>query len=71
VRPVIAAKILGLSEKTMRAWAAAGLLAARQGSPRMLLDVPSVHTISHVRRSFCYVDDDLIRDLPSSNWCSR
>lgn len=48
VRPVIAAKILGLSEKTVRAWAAAGLLTAGQMSPRLLLDLPSVHAISHV-----------------------
>jgi hypothetical protein len=36
VRPVIAAKILGLSEKTVRAWAATGLLSSRQRSPRLL-----------------------------------
>ena len=41
VRPVIAAKILGLSEKTVRAWADAGLLTTTQRSPRMLLDVPA------------------------------
>ena len=34
VRPVIAAKILGLSEKTVRAWADAGLLTPTQRSPR-------------------------------------
>ena len=50
VRPVIAAKILGLSEKTVRAWADAGLLATTQRSPRVLLDVPSVHRVSHVLR---------------------
>ena len=47
VRPVIAAKILGLSEKTVRAWADAGLLTTTQRSPRLLLDVPSVHRVSH------------------------
>jgi hypothetical protein len=50
VRPVIAAKILNLSEKTVRTWAAAGLLSARQRSPRLLLDVPSVYAVSHVLR---------------------
>jgi hypothetical protein len=51
VRPVIAAKVLGLSEKTVRAWAAAGLLSIRQRSPRLLLDVPSVHEVSHILRA--------------------
>lgn len=50
VRPVIAAKLLGLSEKTVRAWAEAGLLTTRQKSPRLLLDVPSVHTVSNILR---------------------
>jgi hypothetical protein len=66
VRPVIAAKILGLSERTVRAWAAAGLLAARQGSPRLLLDVPSVHAISHVLREIRA--DGLERDLLDHVW---
>src|SRR5579863_5014976 len=33
VRPVIAARLLGLSEKTVRAWAAAGVLAVARRSP--------------------------------------
>jgi hypothetical protein len=66
VRPVIAAKILGLSEKTVRAWAAAGLLSARQESPRLLLDVPSVHAISHVLREIRA--DGLDRDLLEHVW---
>ena len=64
VRPVIAAKILGLSEKTVRAWAAAGLLATRQRSPRLLLDVPSVHRVSHVLRELR--EEGLERDLPEA-----
>jgi hypothetical protein len=66
VRPVIAAKILGLSEKTVRAWAAAGLLSATQRSPRLLLDVPSVHAISHVLREIRA--DGLDRDLLEHVW---
>jgi hypothetical protein len=66
VRPVIAAKILGLSERTVRAWAAAGLLTARQQSPRLLLDVPSVHAISHVLREIRA--DGLERDLLEHVW---
>ncbi len=66
VRPVIAAKILGLSEKTVRAWAAAGLLTAGQRSPRLLLDLPSVHAISHVLREIRA--DGLDRDLLEHVW---
>jgi hypothetical protein len=66
VRPVIAAKILGLSEKTVRAWAAAGLLSTRQRSPRLLLDVPSVHEVSHVLREIRA--DGLDRELLEHVW---
>lgn len=66
VRPVIAAKILGLSEKTVRAWAAAGLLSAGQRSPRLLLDVPSVHAVSHALREIRA--DGLDRDLLEHVW---
>ena len=66
VRPVIAAKILGLSEKTVRAWADAGLLATRQRSPRLLLDVPSVHRVSHVLRELR--EEGLDRDLLQHVW---
>jgi hypothetical protein len=66
VRPVIAAKILGLSERTVRTWAAAGLLSSRQRSPRLLLDVPSVHLISHILREVRA--DGLDRDLLEHVW---
>jgi hypothetical protein len=66
VRPVIAAKILGLSEKTVRAWAAAGLLSTHQQSPRLLLDVPSVHEVSHILRAVRA--DGLDRDLLEHVW---
>jgi hypothetical protein len=48
IRPVIAARLLGLSEKTVRAWAAQGVLAVVQRAPRLLLDLESVHVISHI-----------------------
>ena len=48
IRPVIAARLLGLSEKTVRAWAAQGVLAVPQRAPRLLLDLQSVHVISHI-----------------------
>lgn len=48
IRPVIAARLLELSEKTVRAWATAGVLTVAQRSPRLLLDVRSVHGVSHL-----------------------
>lgn len=66
VRPVIAAKILGLSEKTVRTWAAAGLLTTRQQTPRLLLDVPSVHLVSHVLRELRA--EGVSRDLLDHVW---
>jgi hypothetical protein len=66
VRPVIAAKILGLSEKTVRAWADAGLLATRQRTPRLLLDVPSVHRVSHVVHELR--EEGVERDLLEHVW---
>ena len=48
IRPVIAARLLGLSEKTVRAWAAQGVLTVVQRAPRLLLDLECVHAISHI-----------------------
>jgi len=48
IRPVIAARLLGLSEKTIRVWASEGVLATAQRTPRLLLDLRSVHEISHI-----------------------
>jgi DNA-binding transcriptional MerR regulator len=50
VRPVIAAKLLGLDEKTIRAWAEQGVLVIAQRTPRLLLDASSVHEIHHMIR---------------------
>ena len=50
VRVVIAARILGLSEKTIRTWADQGVLAVAEREPRLLLDAASVHEISHFIR---------------------
>lgn len=61
VRPVIAAKLLGLSEKTVRAWAKAGVLTVARRSPRLLLDVQSVHAVSHLLRGLRAAGKD--RDL--------
>ena len=66
IRPVIAARLLGLSEKTVRAWAAVGVLAVAQRSPRMLLDVRSVHAVSHLVSELRAAGQD--RDLLDQVW---
>ena len=48
---MIAARLLGLSEKTVRAWTAAGVLAVARHSPRLLLDIRSVHARIRLRDS--------------------
>jgi hypothetical protein len=66
IRPVIAARLLGLSEKTVRAWAAAGVLTVTQRSPRLLLDVRSVHAVSHLVSELRAAGQD--RDLLDQVW---
>ncbi len=66
IRPVIAARLLGLSEKTVRAWVTHGVLAVAQRSPRLLLDVSSVHEISHIVRELRSLGKD--RDLLDEVW---
>ena len=66
VRPVIAARLLGLSEKTVRAWANEGVLAVAQRTPRLLLDVRSVHEVSHIVRDLRALGRD--RDLLDEVW---
>jgi hypothetical protein len=66
IRPVIAAGLLGLSEKTIRAWAAAGVLAVARRSPRLLLDVRSVHAVSHLVSELRAAGQD--RDLLDQVW---
>jgi hypothetical protein len=50
VRPVIAAKLLGLSERTVRSWAEAGVLPVVSDHPRLMLDLVAVHLVSHLIR---------------------
>jgi DNA-binding transcriptional MerR regulator len=66
IRPVIAARLLGLSEKTIRAWASEGVLATAQRTPRLLLDLRSVHEISHIVRELREHGRD--RDLLDEVW---
>jgi len=66
IRPIIAARLLGLSEKTVRAWAAQGVLTVAKRAPRLLLDVQSVHEISHIVRDLRVAGKD--RDLLDEVW---
>lgn len=50
VRPVIAAGLLQLDEKTVRAWAQRGVLTARSERPRLLLDPARLHEVLHLVR---------------------
>lgn len=66
IRPVIAARLLGLSEKTIRSWADQGVFVVSQRAPRLLLDVRSVHEVSHVIRQLRATGRD--RDLLDEVW---
>jgi hypothetical protein len=66
IRPVIAARLLGLSEKTVRAWVSQGVIAVAQRAPRMLLDLQSVHQVSHIVRELRAHGKD--RDLLDEVW---
>lgn len=50
VRPRVAGALLGLNEKTVRAWAAEGVLDIVVEEPRLLLDPVRLHEVSHVVR---------------------
>jgi hypothetical protein len=66
IRPVIAAKLLGLSEKTVRDWADQGVLVVSRRTPRLLLDVISVHEVSHLIRELRAAGKE--RDLLDEIW---
>lgn len=50
VRPAVAARLLELNEKTVRAWSDEGVLAKASESPRLLLDPEHVHRVWHLVR---------------------
>src|SRR5258706_15398323 len=66
IRPVIAARLLGLSEKTVRGGGSQGVIVAAQRTPRLLLDLQSVHQISHIVRGRRAHGQD--RDLLDEVW---
>lgn len=67
IRPVIAARLLGLAEKTIRAWASQCVIsvADESPSPRLLLDLASVHEISQLDQLREHGKD---RDLLAEVW---
>lgn len=50
VRPIIAAGLLELTEKTVRAWVHQGILTARTERPRLLLDPARLHEVRRLVR---------------------
>lgn len=78
VRPVAAARILQLSEKTVRNWVVEGVLQqATAPTPRLLIDPNALHLVSHVvkeiraaghRRSML---DEVHRRLVDVSWLDR
>jgi threonine/homoserine/homoserine lactone efflux protein len=66
IRPAIAASLLGLSEKTVRAWVVRGTLTPTQRVPRLLLDPYSVHAVLHIVRELREHGKD--RDLLDEVW---
>jgi DNA-binding transcriptional MerR regulator len=49
VRPAVAARVLGLTEKTVRHWADEGVLTIKQARPQRL-DVERLHEVLHLLR---------------------
>src|SRR5688572_29393397 len=48
VRVEIAARLLGMSDKTVRAWTSHGVLTPAVEEPRLLLDVGRLHEVMHL-----------------------
>ena len=78
LRPRVAAELLGLSEKTIRAWVEEGvLLAADTLSPRLLLDVARVHEVLHLIEDLRAAGtskgllDEVYRRLVDATWLER
>jgi hypothetical protein len=66
VRVPIAARILLVSDKTVRAWAEDGLLTPRAVRPRLLLDAERLHTVLRLLDDLRAVGQD--RDFRDNLW---
>lgn len=78
LRPRVAAQLLGLSEKTVRAWVEEGvLLVADTSSPRLLLAVERVHDVLHLVKDLRAAGmtvgllDEVHRRLADASWFGR
>ena len=78
LRPRVAAQLLGLSEKTVRAWVEEGvLLVANSSSPRLLLDVERVHDVLNLVKDLRAAGatvgllDEVHRRLTDASWFDR
>ena len=78
LRPRVAAQLLRLSEKTVRAWVEEGvLLVADTSSPRLLLDVERVHDVLHLVKELRAAGatagllDEVHRRLVDASWLDR
>jgi hypothetical protein len=66
VRVPIAARILLVSDKTVRAWVEDGLLTPRVARPRLLLDPERLHTVLHFLGDLRAAGQD--RDFRDNLW---
>jgi hypothetical protein len=66
IRVPIAARILLVSDKTIRAWAEDGLLTPRAVRPRLLLDADRLHTVLRFLEDLRAAGQD--RDFRDSLW---
>lgn len=79
VRPIIAAELMQLSDKTVRAWTAEGVLTADESQPakRLLLSMRRLHDVLHVLRQVraegrtTGLLDEVYRRLVDVTWLER
>lgn len=78
LRPRVVATLLGLSERTVRAWVGHGvLLSVEVDSPRLLLDVERVHEVLHLLKDMRELGqtagllDEVHRRLVDGTWLER
>lgn len=79
VRPIIAAELMQLSDKTVRAWTAEGVLTADDSQPakRLLLSMRRLHDVLHVLRQVraegrtTGLLDEVYRRLADATWLER
>jgi hypothetical protein len=78
VRPVAAARILELSERTVRNWVNEGVLRpANTPAPRLLIDANALHVVSHIVKEVRAAGrtrallDEVYRRLVDATWLER